>query len=325
VLGRMAAIGQVGTFAALIMVFVIFHFELMSFKATFIILGVVALIGAVAIVRFPHLHEGQLRKVAPKREPLVWKKDYRYYYFLNVLDGARQQIFFSCGLWALANRFELGVAQISLLLMVVTVISITSSSWVGRTIDRRGESGTLSAVNIGYVVALGGFALANNVLLACFFYLIYAFVAPFSSIGGTTYLRKIALPQDVAPSLAMGVTLLHATAIVVPVAAGFILNFVGYQIPFFIACIFAVAAIFVTRRLDPKGQRSAARVALDEAVAAGRLTSDGLPVVDTATEAANEAAEATAILMAVDGGAGEEIAAQGALGSRITDEEQRPS
>ena len=195
---------------------------------------------------------------------------------------------------------------------------MVSSSWIGRTIDRRGESGTLSAVNIAYVVALLGFALANHVLLACLFYLIYAFISPFSFIASTTYLRKVAVPQDVAPSLAMGVTLLHATAIVVPVAAGFILNFVGYQVPFFIACIFAVGAIFVTRRLDPRGQRSDAKRAMDDAVAAGMVDADGEPTI----AAANEAAEASAILMAVDGGAGEEIAAQGALGSWISEEEE---
>ena len=63
----------------------------------------------------------------------------------------------------------------------------------------------------------------------------------------------------------MGVTLLHATAIVVPVAAGFILNFVGYQVPFFIACGFALVAAIVTLGLDPVKQRAAAKVALDEA------------------------------------------------------------
>jgi hypothetical protein len=63
----------------------------------------------------------------------------------------------------------------------------------------------------------------------------------------------------------MGVTLLHATAIVVPVAAGMILNYVGYQVPFFIGCGFALLAALVTLRLDPAKQRSAARVAMDDA------------------------------------------------------------
>ena len=68
----------------------------------------------------------------------------------------------------------------------------------------------------------------------------------------------------------MGLTIAHATAIVVPVVAGFILNFVGYRIPFFVACGVAVIAFFVTLRLDPAKQRCPARIAADEESAAAR-------------------------------------------------------
>jgi hypothetical protein len=121
----------------------------------------------------------------------------------------------------------------------------------------------LSIINVAYIVALGGYALANNVILACVFFVLYSFITPLSPIGAATYLRKIAVPEDIPPSLAMGVTFLHATAIVVPVLAGIVLNFVGYQVPFFIACGFACVGIVVILRLDPGAQRSAARVALD--------------------------------------------------------------
>jgi MFS family permease len=275
VLGRLAAFAQAGTFAALIVVFLIFHFDLLSYEMTFVVTGIVAFLGAVAIIRFPHLHEGQERKVAPKREPLVWRKDYRYYYWLNLLDGVRQQVFFSFGLWVLVNRFKLGVEDISLLLMAVTFVAIVSSSYLGRLIDRLGERRVLQAINIGYVVALGGYALVGNVYLACVFYVLYSFITPFSTIGAATYLRKIAVPEEVAPSLAMGVTILHATAVVVPVVAGFILNYVGYQVPFFIACAAALVTVAVTHRLDPQKQRTAARVALDEARVAARAGADG--------------------------------------------------
>lgn len=270
VLGRMNAFNQVGMFTALIVVFLVFQFDLFSFTSTYIIIGVVAAIGAVAIVRFPHLHEGEERKAAPGRERIVWRKDYRYFYLLNLLDGIRQQIFFSFGLWVLVNRFGLSVAEISLLLMAVTLAAVLSSSYVGRLIDRVGERRVLQAINIGYVVALGGYALAGNVYLACIFYVVYSFIAPFSSIGASTYLRKIAVPKDIASSLAMGVTILHATAVVVPVVAGFILNFVGYQVPFFMACGAALVTVAVTHRLNPAAQRTAARVALDDAKLAER-------------------------------------------------------
>jgi hypothetical protein len=97
---------------------------------------------------------------------------------------------------------------------------------------------------------------------------IYALITPVSPIAAATYLRKVAMYEDIAPTLAMGVTILHATAIVVPVAAAFILNFVGYQIPFLIACGFAVVTFFVTLRLDPVKQRCTARIATDATRAA---------------------------------------------------------
>ena len=318
VLGRMAAYGQAGTFAALVIIFFIFRFHWLSFRYTFVVLGVVAFIGAVAIFRFPHLHEGEERRVAPRRDPIVWRRDYRYYYVLSLLDGARQQVFFSFGLWVLVNRFNLTVSQISLVLLAVTFAAMMSSSYVGRMIDEHGERRVLSVVNVSYVVALGGYALAGNVVVACFFYLLYAFIAPFSVIAAATYLRKIAVPKDVAPSLAMGVTLTHATAIAVPVAAGFILNYVGYEVPFFIACGFAVITFFITLRLDPIGQRSAGRVALEEAraasVASGGPNAWGMGQ-GADSSAADDAAEATAVLLAMDGGAGEEAAGQATIRS----------
>jgi predicted MFS family arabinose efflux permease len=280
VLGRMAAFYQGGTFAALIAVFFVFHYQLLSYEQTFILLGVVAVLGGLAIFRFPHLHDGQLRKVAPKRERLVWRRDYRYYYALNLLDGVRQQVFFSFGLWVLVNRFELSVSQVSLVLMLVTFVGIIASSRVGRSIDRLGERRVIQAINIGYVVALGGYAFAGNVVIACVFYVIYMFISPFSSIASSTYLRKIAVPEDVAPSLAMGITLLHATAIVVPVVAGYILNYVGYQVPFLIACGAAIVTVLVTLGLNPQAQRTAARVALDEA----RLATEAARAVEVAAK-----------------------------------------
>ena len=263
-LGKMNAAFQGGTFVALAMVFTLFHFKWLSFRPTFVILGAVALVGAVAIVGFPHLHEGKVRKEAMERARIVWRRDYRYYYMLCTLDGARQQVFFSFGLWVLVSRFGLGVAQISAILMGVTFASMVASTWVGRMIDSHTERRVLSLVNLAFVVALAGYALADSVVVATASYLIYSFIAPVSPIGAATYLRKVAVAEDVAPSLAMGVTLMHATAIMVPVAAGVILNFVGYQVPFLIAAGFAVVTFAVTLRLDPSRQRSAARVAADE-------------------------------------------------------------
>ena len=271
ILGKMGAFTQGGTLAAYVMIFLLFQFTTEApYNLTFIILGVVAFLGAIAIWRFPHLHEGELRAVAPRREPIVFKREYRYYYLLCLFDGARQQILFSFGLMVLVKEFGYTVTHMSLLFMGITFLSMITAARFGRWVDRRGERRTLSIVSVYYVIVLAGFALSGNVWLATFFYVIYTLVSPLSFIGGSTYLRKIAVYEDVPSSLAMGVTILHATAIVVPVAAGFILNYTGYQIPFYIACGFALINLVVALRLDPVKQRSAARIAVDNAAAAQR-------------------------------------------------------
>jgi predicted MFS family arabinose efflux permease len=299
ILGRMAAINQGGSLTALIIILIVFHFHPGLFRPSFVVLGLVSLLAALAIFGFPHLHDGEARAQAAKRDPIVFKHEYRFYYYLSALDGGRQQVFFSFGLWVLVHRYHLSVAQISGVLIAVTFASMSSGPWIGRMIDKHGERRMLSMINVGYVVALGGYALANNVVIACFCYLLYTFMMPLSPIGAATYLRKVAVADEVAPSLAMGVTLQHAAAIVVPITTGIILNYVGYQIPFLIACVFASFTFFVTRRLDPATQRSSARIAADNARMAD----------------INDVAEAAAVAEAGEGSGGTGIATAGTIGS----------
>lgn len=254
-LGRLAALSQGGSFVALIFILITFHFGWLTFRPAFVILGIVAFLGGLAIVGFPHLHNGEERAQAADRPRIVLRREYRLYYWLSILDGGRQQVFFSFGLWVLVNAFRLSVAQISALLIAVTFASMLSGPTVGRLIDQYGERRLLAGVNVAYVVALAGYAFTSNVIVACACYVLYTFITPLSPIASATYLRKIAVPNDLAPSFAMGTTLQHAAAIVVPITAGFILNFVGYQIPFMIACGFALLTFFVTRKLDPANQR----------------------------------------------------------------------
>jgi MFS family permease len=219
----------------------------------------------VAVFFFPHLNDGQASVFSGKRDPIVLRKEYRFYYFLSLLDGGRQQVFFSFGLFVLVSRFALDVPQVSLLLVAITFAGVLAGPWLGRMLDLHGERRMLGIVNVAYIVALSGYAFTDSLPVACACYIIYTFILPISGMGAATYLRKVATPDEVAPSLAMGVTMQHAAAIVVPVTAGVILNYVGYQIPFMIACAFSLVNVFVTRRLDPVAQRSPAKVAADNA------------------------------------------------------------
>ena len=265
VLGTMSAVNFGGGLAAMIFILLAFHYDWIGYQTTFILAGVLAFIAAVAIFRFPNLRDGQEVTQRVQREPFVVRKPYRFYYYLSLLDGCRQQIFFSFGLWVLVNHYGLDVPKISALLIIVNLTAMLSGRRIGQMIDSYGEKQILGIVNVAYVVALAGYALVQNVYFAAFCYAIYQFIMPLSTVGAATYLRKVSAADDIAPSLAMGVTLQHAAAIVVPITTGFILNFVGYQIPFLIACVFACIAIVVTRKLDPAHQKAPQRIAEDQA------------------------------------------------------------
>ena len=263
ILGRLSAINSAGGLAAMVVVLVGFGQGWLDFRLTFVVCGVLALVAAVAIFGFPHVHNGEVQAAAARRQPIVWRKEYRYYYLLNLLDGGRQQIFFSFGLWVLVHHFALDVPTVSAILLTVTCLSMVAGSWIGRLIDRHGERQMLALVNVAYVVALLGYALIDNLAVVVVCYVIYSFIFPLSAIGAATDLRKVAVASEIAPSLAMGVTLQHAAAIVVPIATGFVLNYVGYQLPFLVACVFACFTFGVTRRLSPETQKSPRRVQED--------------------------------------------------------------
>ena len=227
ILGRMAAFTQGGTFVAYVMIFLTFHFASQPpYRATFIILGAVAFLGAIAIVRFPHLARGETPgSRAEDASAIVFKREYRYYYWLNLFDGARQQIFFSFGLWVLVEPVRLHrdphVTAASGRHVRRDGLDFTAGTVdrpAGRTRNafRSSTSSTSSRLPASRLRETCGWPASSTSSTRS--------SRPLSSIGGATYLRKIAVPEDIASSLAMGVTILHATAIVVPVVAGFILN-----------------------------------------------------------------------------------------------------
>jgi predicted MFS family arabinose efflux permease len=102
-LGLVSAVGNAGSLAAMVVVMVTFQLGWLDYRSTFVLCGAMALVAAVAIVRFPNMRDGQEEAVARQREPIVVRREYGYYYLLSLLDGGRQQIFFSFGLWVLVS------------------------------------------------------------------------------------------------------------------------------------------------------------------------------------------------------------------------------
>src|SRR5690242_5047731 len=66
ILGRLNALNSAGGLAAMVVILITFEFGWLSFRSTFALCGILALLAAIAIVRFPSLHDGEVRQVLPQ-------------------------------------------------------------------------------------------------------------------------------------------------------------------------------------------------------------------------------------------------------------------
>lgn len=263
VLGRISSVGFAGRMLGMIAVLITLliagrlaetleSVQGSIFRVVFVMAGVSAVIGAVAILRFPV--EADDRSEA-SRKPML-KREYWLYYLLSFLDGCRQEIYFAFAPFVLVEQFGVSALAITSLLIIAGLINWRTAGWIGGLIDRYGERRMLTINYCGHFVVFLGFALAQNVWVLYLFYLGYNFLYTFS-IGTTTYLRKIARREDIAPSLAMGVSWAHVAAVAVPVFGAALWTQLGYQFPFLFGTAFVLLSIYYTQKIDIPRQRVA--------------------------------------------------------------------
>jgi MFS family permease len=265
VLGHFRSVGFAGTIVALVITLAILLGVEQYFgdleahqgpylRGLFVATGICAFIAAAVIFRFPvSANATAAARVAPR---ITWRKEYGLYYWLTFFDGSRQQIYFAFAPFVLVEEFGVNALEITILLIVSAVINWRSGGWVGKMVDRYGEKRMLTAGYCLHLAVFLGFALSQNIWLLYLTYLGYNFLFLFS-IGTTTYLRKICRPEDLAPSLAMGVSLAHVTAIVVPVVGAALWAQLGYKFPFLFGTVFIIISLFLTQKIDIPRQRVA--------------------------------------------------------------------
>jgi predicted MFS family arabinose efflux permease len=238
VLGRFRGIGFAGTLVALVAVWaLLFVVARVSgdlaavqgpwLRGLYVVSGIAAVVGAVAILRFPISENA--RAAAKAAPAITWRREYGLYYALSFLDGSPMQIYFAFAPFVLVEEFGVDAVTLTTLLIIAALINWRAGPVVGRLVDRYGEQRMLTVGYSLHLLVFLGFALSQHLWLLYLTYLGYNFLFLFS-IGTTTYLRKICRPADLAPSLAMGVSLAHLTAVIVPIVGG-VVGAAGLPVP----------------------------------------------------------------------------------------------
>ena len=225
-----AVFGKLRSYAALssmvtgVLVFVLVMF--LSFFQLYLLFGIlVAGVGLWAFSRNPASTD-----MIPQHKKLIFKKRYWLYYALTFMAGARRQIFMAFAVFLLVKKFEYSVQGIAVLFLINNGINYFLSPFIGRCIVRFGERRMLSLEYLALIVIFIAYALVDSRLLAGGLYVLDHIFFNFA-IAINTFFQKIADPRDIAPSMAMGFTINHVAAVVLP-ALGGLLWLVDYRIPF---------------------------------------------------------------------------------------------
>ena len=205
-------------------------------KIFFIIGSVVILIGLYSYTKKP------VDKALPvQHKKLILRKKYWLFYVLNLLSGARRQIFMVFSVFLLVQKYHFSVAYVSTLFVVNNIITYFLSPVVGRAINRYGERTMLTIEYTGLFLVFMGYALVENQYFATGMYLtnnlFFSFVIAINS-----FFRKLADPKDIAPSMSVGFTINHLTAVILPVIGGFLWT-ISWRIPFFASAVLALISL----------------------------------------------------------------------------------
>lgn len=247
-IGQTAGFGSVGGVIGMLAVFAVAH--RVSYQAWFVTAGVLVAVGAM-ILLFMRRDIGHMDK--PK---LVWKPRYRRYYLLSMLEGGRKQVFFTFAVYTLTKVYHASLQLMAMLFLINGVVNIIGAPIVGRMIDRIRERKILMT---SYSCVIGVFALYGTAhLFPSWFGMPVSGVLPIlcamycldnllylSTNCLTTYVQRIAEPEDLMPTLSMGVTMNHVAAVLVPLIGAWLWHQFSYPLMFVAGGVVVIMSLFV--------------------------------------------------------------------------------
>jgi predicted MFS family arabinose efflux permease len=163
------------------------------------------------------------------------------------MAGARRQIFIAFAVFLLVKRFEFTVQEVTILFVFNNGINYFLSPLIGKAIIRHGERKVLSLEYAGLIVVFISYATVESRWVAALLYVLDHIFFNFA-IAIQTYFQKVGDPADIAPSMAVGFTINHIAAVVLP-ALGGMLWMIDYRIPFLAGAAMASVSLLLVQKI----------------------------------------------------------------------------
>ena len=244
VFARLRGFGAIAN--VIIGVYVWYASKMVSYQTNFLVLGSLVIIAGLYI-----LTTNPVKKDMPAQQnKFILKKKYWLFYVINFLSGARRQIFIVFAIFLLVSKYNLTVSQVAILFIINNVTTYFANPLISRAINSYGERVVLSLESASLFILFLGYAFIDNVWIVAGLYVIDNLFFNFS-IGINTFLQKIAEPEDISPSTAVGFTINHISAVIIPVIGG-TLWLINWQLPFIIGACFTVLNLYFIQKIPGK-------------------------------------------------------------------------
>ncbi len=187
------------------------------------------------------------KNLVPQHRKMIFRRRYFLFYFLTFMAGARRQIFIAFSVFLMVKIFSFSVREVTVLFILNNVVNYFLSPLIGKAIVRFGERRVLSVEYAGLILVFLVYAFTQSKVIVTVMYILDHVLFNFA-IAIRTYFQKVGDPRDIAPSMAVGFTINHIAAVVLPVLGG-LAWMVDYRIPFVVGAIFSAISLIAVQKI----------------------------------------------------------------------------
>ncbi len=192
---------------------------------------------------------------------LIFRREYKYYYVLAIMNGVQKQIMAVFGPWVLIDLLSKKADTLAVLGIIGSFIGIFFIPALGRWLDRYGIRKLLYADAISFIgvyisyglltsgFSTGFFATAGIPVMLTFGLVILDRMSMQMGMIRIIYLRSIAIEKsDITPTLSLGMSMDHIVSIICAYIGGLVWTSFGPQYIFFFAAGLSVINLVVARK-----------------------------------------------------------------------------
>ncbi len=213
VMGRLRSISAIVNIVIGLIIFCVSG--VLSYSTMYVCIGgLVVFAGLFCVFLNPESAEGVMQ-----HKKMIFKSKYWLFYILTFLSGARRQIFVAFAVFLLVIKFKFSIQEVTALFIVNNIIAMFANPLIGKAVNSIGERKVLTIEYATLILVFSVYAFSDSKWLVIIMYIVDHLVFNFA-IAINTFFQKIGEQQDIASSMAVGGTINHIAAVIIPTLGG---------------------------------------------------------------------------------------------------------